>query len=181
MTTFRCSPRMRPVGPVNARHAPVGVSLHMGAKRRSLPDLVGAQGQALCPDVTESQSAILENQTCQSEKTCCKVSSGRTQAAVTSQWGLGQRAIPPAALQKNWSRGCRRAKSFWPCALSPSVRLAHRSSRKSSTLTSLCRSSRPTPASTSKAFGRTPGANRARSAQTAAQFRACTHFGGVTC
>ena len=79
---------------------------------------------------------------------------GRTQAAFASQRGLDQRAVPLAALQEYRRRGCLRAKSYLHCASWLSPQHVRPRPKKSSTSTSLFRLSQPTPANTSKTFGR---------------------------
>lgn len=97
---------------------------------------------------------------CQSGGLWAIVHSGRTQAVCTS--GRGPACC--TALQENRSRGCRAPRSFCRCAWLPSWQLALASRKKSFTWISRFRSSRPTPASTSKTIGRAFGAVQARPA-----------------
>ena len=105
-------------------------------------------------DVSESQADNLEGHPCLSCAKSVMVPKGRTQAAFASQWGrVGMTSITTS--QEIWSRGCRRAcVSFWPWHWLAWLPLARKKKKKSSMWTSLFRSSRPTPASTSKITGR---------------------------
>lgn len=128
--------------------------LHLGEVLMTLPDLVFSPVQGHRPDVAESQAANLAQSACQMAKTCAKIGRGRTQAAFASQRGLDQRAVPLAALQEYRRRGCLRAKSYLHCASWLSPQHVRPRPKKSSTSTSLFRLSQPTPANTSKTFGR---------------------------
>lgn len=126
-------------------------------------------------DVAESQVANLAITSCQFGPESDMVSLGRTQAAYKTYRGrLGSKAAQ-TTLQKDWSRGCRRARrSFLPLALLPSWQLAHPSKKKLSMLTSpqRSRSSRFSKANTATDLS-------GRTATPAPHFPLT--FGGVAC
>lgn len=107
-------------------------------------------------DAALPQAGALGKKTCQSGHLSAIVHAGRTQAVCTSKWG---RACC-VTLQEHRSRGCRAPKSFCRSAWLPSWQLAAAAiMKKSSTWKNpLFRSSRPTPANTSKTKGRAEGA-----------------------
>lgn len=88
-------------------------------------------------DVAESQVANLDETTCLFGAKSGMVGTGRTQAAYKTYRGRLDCTTAQTTLQKDWSRGCRRARrSFLPLALLPSRQLAHLSKKKSFMLTS---------------------------------------------
>jgi len=99
--------------------------------------------------------APFSESSCQFVALSANVHAGRTQAVCTSRRG-------PAcceALQEHRSRGCRALKLFCRWSWLPSWQHAAGTPRKkSSTWTNLSRSSRPTPANTTKRYGRAKGA-----------------------
>lgn len=106
-------------------------------------------------DVTATHSQQLGRAPCKSNFFSAMLNQGCTQAALASQWGqVGM--VPSSTPQKKWSRGCKRAcVSFWPWPLLASWLLARKKLKKKwSISTSPSRSSRPTPANTSKTCGR---------------------------
>lgn len=97
-------------------------------------------GRSACSrqyDVAESQVVNLDTTACQNWEDSGMFALGRTQAAYKTYRGrLGCNAAR-VTLQKDWSRGCRRAHgSFLHLASLPLRQLAHPSKKKLFTLTS---------------------------------------------
>lgn len=112
-------------------------------------------------DAALPQAGGLAKKPCQSGDLSAIVQVGRTQAVCTSRRG----SACCGTLQEHRSRGCRAPKLSCRSAWLPSWQLALASRKKSSTWKiRQCRSSRPTPASTSKTNGRANGANAPRPA-----------------
>lgn len=105
--------------------------------------------------------ARFSESSCQFLALSTNVHAGRTQAVCTSRRG-------PAcceALQEHRSRGCRALRLFCRWSWLPSWQHVAGTPRKtSSTWTNLSRSSRPTPANTTKRYGRAKGASAPRPA-----------------
>ena len=123
-------------------------------------DMGPAQGRTGAIEVSESQANNLDRVACHSVKFSAMIAQGRTQAALTSEWGkVG--SLSASAPQENWSRGCRIAcVSFWPWPWLVSSPLARKKLNKKSSMSTSRRlpSSRPTPANTSNISGRGRGA-----------------------
>lgn len=113
-------------------------------------------------DAAMPQAGALGKKSCQSGYLSAIVHAGRTQAVCTSKWGFAH----CETLQEHRSRGCRAPRSFCRSAWLLSWQLAAAALRKKSSTwkNPLFRSSRPTPASTSKTKGRAKGAIAPRSA-----------------
>lgn len=110
-------------------------------------------------DVAAPQVANLVRLSWENGADCANVSAGRSQAAYTSDRGRGDDGSSRLTLQENRSRGCPRApRPFWQCALSLSLQHAPRKKKPFTSNNRPCRLSRPTPASSSKYFGRANGA-----------------------
>lgn len=116
------------------------------------PDVAKTSSQITYADVTESQPNNLGRLACLLSRISAIVTGGRTQAAFTSQWGRPC-MMPVFTPQELWSRGCKRAcVSLWHSPLLAWLLLAPKKKKKSFTSMRPSRSSRPTPASTSKNF-----------------------------
>lgn len=127
-------------------------------------------------DAVVPHLARFSESSCQFLALSTNVHAGRTQAVCTSRRG-------PAcceALQEHRSRGCRALRLFCLWSWLPSWQLAPVTPRKrSSTLTNRSRSSRPTPANTTKRYGRAKGAIAPRPALFLSDALASGRLSGV--
>lgn len=129
-------------------------------------DMVVYTGKTLAADVAVSQPAVAISSQCSKANQSIMIRLGQTQVTYASHEGSAL-GLAEAVFQKNRSRGCRRApRSSLHCAWSHLSQLALKKKLKSSTLTSLLRLNRPTPASTSKTSGRGAGAAPAQPLET---------------
>lgn len=117
--------------------------------------LGATSGNSGLSDVGTSQADNLGKRACLSTMVSAKVMAGRTQAALTSQWGRADEGSSDLTLQEYRSRGCRRARnSYWRCRWLLLWPLAPKKLKKKSyTLTSRFRPSLSTPANTSDLTG----------------------------
>lgn len=114
--------------------------------------LVSEPRLGVLDDAAMPQGMGLGIKSCQSGYLWAIVHTGRTQAVCTSRRGRACRVT----LQEHRSRGCRAPKSFCRCAWLPSWLPALRAhlTKLSTSKSRPSRSSRPTPASTTKTNGR---------------------------
>lgn len=103
-------------------------------------------GDSDAPDVGTPQAANLVRLTCHSVSRSGMVALGRAKSAVFNNLVPGV-SDDNSGPQEGWSRGCRRAESFWSWLWSPLWLLALR--KKKLSWSSRSRSSPSTPASTS--------------------------------